>query len=499
MDNLLSMLLSFPVHPLPQQPLSDKQYDESIRSQVERLRKVSDEQLLKLTSGGENVLDIINPALNTIPYAFALLAHARAVHDTFEAVKNNHSTAVAFLWRKILLFLESFDGTQIRYIGSETRDVVEAFAELARKLGDPGAAVAPIGQYMLRLDHSASTLTSTHLLLCQLAMESGAFSCATAVLNKDIVYFPSSNCGQSPQYLCSEQLVAHQYITPDTGLTRRVNIQDIQEYFLFAATVFIGLKQWERAAELLEHVILYPVKDSAVSRIMISAYNKLILVRILLKGKTLSLSRMLSVNSMKVFRLMSRPYAVVADLFECGPASRLREEILAGTTIWEIDGNTGLMSCILTAHQEHQVLTLADVYQTIPISRIAKFTCGSEPGDELVNEEVTKASIERMISRCDFAGSLGQSQRGEAFLSFNAMGSVSNESRMDGELIHALEQIKHVTDDIKTIERLLMHEKEYLIWTHKQKRSGDANSAKLDYTGEELGWTIGVDEDLMAA
>jgi COP9 signalosome complex subunit 3 len=58
MEDLLATLLSFPAHPPPPQPLSDKQYDESIRLQVDNIRKISHKRLLESTTDGESILDV---------------------------------------------------------------------------------------------------------------------------------------------------------------------------------------------------------------------------------------------------------------------------------------------------------------------------------------------------------------------------------------------------------------------------------------------------------
>lgn len=80
MDDLLQRCLSFPPHPPPAHPLSDEKYDEAIRIQVDALKKVNGDKLLLQTTGGENALDVINPALNTVPYAYLLTANHAGTH-----------------------------------------------------------------------------------------------------------------------------------------------------------------------------------------------------------------------------------------------------------------------------------------------------------------------------------------------------------------------------------------------------------------------------------
>tara|TARA_R110002060_G_scaffold66675_1_gene75450 strand:+ start:336 stop:512 length:177 start_codon:yes stop_codon:yes gene_type:complete len=58
MDDLLSKILSFPPHPPPHVPLSDQQYDDGIKDQIEIVKKISGQKMLQQTSGGENMLEV---------------------------------------------------------------------------------------------------------------------------------------------------------------------------------------------------------------------------------------------------------------------------------------------------------------------------------------------------------------------------------------------------------------------------------------------------------
>lgn len=319
------------------------------------------------------------------------------------------------------------------------------------------------------------------------------------MLNHDILYLPGIDSQREPKYICSLHLSGHQYITSESGLTKKINTQDMQEYFMFSGSIFIGLKQWERAAELLVNVVTYPAKDGAVSKIMVEAYKKWILAKVLSDGKVPSLPHTTTGNAAKVFHVIGKPYDVVASLFESGSASRLKAEIAAGTEIWRKDGNTGLMGCILAAYQQHQIRGLSNLYRTISISHIAESTSSAETGAKLATDEAVEGLIMEMISRGELQGVLARSSNGQPFLTFNPTGPVLTESRVEEELAAAMVRIKRMMEDIKTTDHLLTHEKEYLRWAHKQKKAGDANSGN-GYAGEELGWNIGPDdEDLMAA
>jgi hypothetical protein len=57
MDDLLPKLRSFSTN-LGGGALSDQEYDEGIRSQIETVKKISESKLLQHTSKGDNPLDV---------------------------------------------------------------------------------------------------------------------------------------------------------------------------------------------------------------------------------------------------------------------------------------------------------------------------------------------------------------------------------------------------------------------------------------------------------
>jgi hypothetical protein len=61
MDDLLYMFLSFPPYPPPSTPITDQQYDEGIRLQIENLKKIPAKNLLQMTSSGEHALNVSLP------------------------------------------------------------------------------------------------------------------------------------------------------------------------------------------------------------------------------------------------------------------------------------------------------------------------------------------------------------------------------------------------------------------------------------------------------
>ena len=66
MDSILPQLLSFPPHPPPAVPLSDKEYDKQIRSVVQLLNETSAKKLTGGVSGGGDLLDVSQAPCSTV-------------------------------------------------------------------------------------------------------------------------------------------------------------------------------------------------------------------------------------------------------------------------------------------------------------------------------------------------------------------------------------------------------------------------------------------------
>jgi len=76
-------------------------------------------------------LQILNPSVNSIAYAFALRHRISAAVDK----KSTDVVPGGALWNKLVLFLETFDPVQMRYAGQEYRKLVDYAESLARSAG----------------------------------------------------------------------------------------------------------------------------------------------------------------------------------------------------------------------------------------------------------------------------------------------------------------------------------------------------------------------------
>ena len=85
-------------------------------------------------------------------------------------------------------------------------------------------------------------------------------------------------------FLCSNHQTSSTFITPDSGLSAKLEYRDHMQYYLYGAMIYIGLKQWDKALGFLETVLITPAAVNA-SKIQAEAYKKYILVSLLHKGR----------------------------------------------------------------------------------------------------------------------------------------------------------------------------------------------------------------------
>ncbi|KAG0651900.1 COP9 signalosome complex subunit 3 [Hyphodiscus hymeniophilus] len=492
MDSLLPQLLAFPPHPSPQPPLSDSAYDEGIKAQISTLRKSSEKTLRQQTSGGESPLDVINPALNTVPYTFILIAYMSAYSKHGQKVIKLES-----LWDKITIYLETFDARQMRYLGPEFIDVCDRAASISTNAGQRALCIAPIRDALLRLNPSGSVLTGLHIYLIKYALETRSYGVIAPIVEKPVLYYPGANDQLKPKYLCDLSLSPAAYITINSGFLSKLKSLDIMEYFYNSGMIMIGLRRWEDALDCLESVITYPAKEGAVSKVMIEAYKKWALVSILAEGKLLTLPKTTSSSAAKSYHVLAKPYEAVAQIFETGTASRLKAECDYSSSLWQKDSNLGLILQILNAYQRFQIRNLGKVYSKISIPELLNLTMSAETGNKLSGPNEMEALIRNMIQDGSLMATLSNPPGQPAVLAFDNKGPILTEAQMKAEFAAAAARISRVTQNIKQTDHMLTHEKEYIAHMKKQKASMSKFGTHDQGIGGEMDWNVMDDEELM--
>jgi COP9 signalosome complex subunit 3 len=288
------------------------------------------------------------------------------------------------------------------------------------------------------------------------------------------------------------------YITTSSNLTTKLKPMDVLEYFICSGMVYIGLRDWENALQCLENAITYPSKDGFVSKIMVEAYKKWILVGVILDGGPRPLPKSTSSSAAKQYHILAKPYETVALLFETATASRLKAEVDAGVRVWQSDFNTGLLLHVLAAYQQFQIKSLANVYSKISIPEVLSQTTSAETGNKLPSVQAAESLIQGMITNGSLYATMGSAPNSPSVLTFASPGPVLSEADMQRELAASTKRIHALTKEIKQTDRMLTHDKEYIKYVQKQKKSAKSGGGDHGISGTDMDWNAGDDEDLMA-
>lgn len=383
MDALLPQLLSFPPHPEPAKPLSDSEYDKHIKNLIHHINTIPASKLTSGVPGGGDLLDIIDPSKNTLPYLYTLLAHIcnSGGKQKFGSISDSFRPGSA-LWQKMLDFMERFDERQIRYAGTELRRLIDATAIKAQRVSQPWAAIPPIRSAILRVDESGSTFTSSHTTFAHLCLEARAYTAALPVLDHNIYHFPPTTNRSAENsmfpHLSSHHDSSSTFITPDSGLSAKLEYRDHLEFFLYGAMIFMGMKKWKRALLFLEIVMMSPVINN-ISKIQVDAYKKWVLVSLLYKGHPLDLPKTLSQQATKQYHAICKAYDGFAEVFKDGILNeesdqRLIAEANAGEAWWDGDCNRGLIIEVIHAFRQFSVLQLGKTFAALTVADIARRT-----------------------------------------------------------------------------------------------------------------------------
>ena len=148
-----------------------------------------------------------------------------------------------------------------------------------------------IKEALLRLN-SPGVLTSVHVTFLRLSLLSRSYSHALPILERQIFRFPTSSGQAYRKHIerpsCSEHTLGDTFISDASGFSANLTYRDHAKYFLYGAMIYMALQNWDKALHWLSIVISSPVNDS-VTKIMVEAYKKWVLVSLLGHGKVIHL------------------------------------------------------------------------------------------------------------------------------------------------------------------------------------------------------------------
>lgn len=491
-----AQIFNFPPDQAAQEHLSPTEYDQAIRQYIAQLGRISKAVWAVGQLGDQNLLEILDPAVNTIPYLYVLVHQFQSKVDPASSAPNvpDECRPGGELWLKLINFLNVFDPVQIRYVGSEWRIAVEYVDKIVHLTDTPAIGLVPIRTAMSHMDPSLGTFTSLHLLYLRLCHEVRAYYEALLVLDQYIHSFPSQPIAGAEFTLpCANHFTSAGYITQRSGLSERITATDVHEYFLLGANTYLALRQYKQAQLFLEYILTAPTQNVA-SGLMAEAYRKWVLVGCLVDGGPSQTIKTANSHALRTVRTASKAYDTIAEIFQGGDPARLQAEIDVGSQIWSEDGNTGLIREV----QEHQaklyVKNLQKTYAAAPISTVAKWLGQTSAAAE----EYLKALIDDGFLNATTEWSAD----GQQILRFHselATGPrTKTEEQQLSELMVHTKKTNELAEHVKAATQRLSLTKEYVDFAKKKARQKDESGQALGETMDTSWDAYDQDEDMMA-
>ncbi|KAK3403070.1 hypothetical protein B0T20DRAFT_16409 [Sordaria brevicollis] len=492
MDPRLAALQAFP----PADGVDDNNYYKESQEHVKRVREIikKDTQWIRESAG--DILKHVNPAVYSLSYVMVLECLLQAPGwNTQQA----HETLASYMAE----FLLQFDARQIRCKGSIWSDVLKAAYD-DRGLFPASVAAEVVTAALLRLDPSGSVLTSHHCHIVELAYNTGNVEAVLPLIEKPIIYMPAKGMSTS-QPVSDMSLPPPAYINLDTELTYALTSSMVLQYDFISGLCFIERRRWQQAFDALERCVTYPARDGGCSKIMTEAYNKWILVGLLLTGQPPTLPDTTSQAAKKIFAIQGKPYKLLAQAFQSNTAADLiREFEVINSEHLQNEANVELAKLVLAHYQRWQIINMRNIYTTISLEKIRERTQSAETGQPLSTVEAVDQLVQSMIVDGSLQGEIARPTDGSpAFLAFlSAPAQGMSEVEFSAKMNKVAQGIMALQPVIEATNKRLASNREYI--NHTIRRQFDAaREQKLGMQSvgggfEESSFHIEEEEDLMS-
>ncbi|KAL7622994.1 hypothetical protein AAE478_006673 [Parahypoxylon ruwenzoriense] len=467
MDRLASTLLAFPPGANLISLSNDAAYDSSIKIHMNNLSRLLNDYNSELVAHGHQLLQLLNPAVNSLSYLTVLHALILPSPGVVSSVPS------ALVLENLVVFLLSFDARQCRYARAHLQDVLAAAGNNQHL--PSSVAVEVLATAILNLDPTGSILTSSHILLAKLAYNTNNIDPALKVIDKNIVFYPGMANYSEPKYLCDLTLSPPAYISRETSLTSSLKTSSVLEYDLLCGMMYCSRRDWAKAHAAFERVVTYPSRDGGTSKIMVEAYKKWVLVSLLSKGRLGETPSYTATAATKLYGTLGKPYTAVAALFVTDNGQALKAEVEQNAQLWPEDGNLGLIQEVQAAYQKWRVLGLQQIYTKVSLSEIREQTTSAETGVRLEKDEDIETLIQNMVISGMLKGVIEKNDDGTTFLTFLPPSTQLSEHEYAKELTAAAERLKRLHPIFKASNERLGTSKDYIKHVIKEAKQRERN------------------------
>jgi COP9 signalosome complex subunit 3 len=210
-----------------------------------------------MLQGGIDPLEMLDPAANTLGYAY-ILAH--------RSIASENGDEAQVLMPHVTQFTQALKPEQLMGAGDVATLLVKGvvhISELSKDLVWANSSLLRIFDSFRRVHGSENNLTSLHGIVLYHLLRTAHFETAF------------------------DWIIRHDIVSADTRISPLV-YSDVLQYFYYAGLTLIKLRSYEQACYMLEQCVCSPAQS--ISVIQMDAYKKLILVQLIHFGKVRSYS-----------------------------------------------------------------------------------------------------------------------------------------------------------------------------------------------------------------
>ncbi|KAH9983462.1 hypothetical protein BJV77DRAFT_954278 [Russula vinacea] len=387
--------------------------------------------LASVTPAGEDPLDALDAARHTIGVLFILSARLTSTIATA-------APAVPFAY--IQNFCQNLNPEAARRAPERVTMLAKGIAQRAEAPGPVKAAIQPLYDLLTRFAPDLSYLTTIHPIFVTTCAAAGFFSAALPVLAVPISQISTTLC-------------------PD------LRYQDHLTYHYTGGIALAALGRYAEAAEFFELCASAPVADPSIFQV--EAAKKLLLVQLILHGKTLPLPKY---THPTVANLKGTPYNTLVRAYP--NLEQVHAIATKERSAFVADDNYGLLKLVVERAPRWAIRKLTDTYLTLSVPEI-----GRAAGIEDV------AEVRRIV--------VSMIETGEIEASIDADGSVTfaddePAAVSKAEIDRALRVAQEQEQVLRKLEREIARNKDYLQKVRHCSSPGEV-SALVNSTGGHSG------------
>ncbi|XP_022683564.1 COP9 signalosome complex subunit 3 isoform X3 [Setaria italica] len=297
-------------------------------------------------------------------------------------------------------FLTACSADQIRLAPDKFLNVCRVFKDQVMLLNTPIRGIAPLRAAVRKIQASPEQLTPVHaeyLLLCLLAKQ---YKAGLSVLEDDIFEVDQP--------------------------------KDLFLYCYYGGMIYIGLKKFPKASELLHNAVTAPM--SSLNAIAVEAYKKYILVSLIQNGQVPSFPKYTSATAQRNMKNHAQIYVELSTCYGNGRYTDLETFVESNAAVFQSDNNLGLAKQVLSSMYKRNIQRLTQTYLTLSLEDIARSVQLDTPRD-------AEMHVLRMIEDGEIHATINQK---DGMVSFHE----------DPEQYKSVEMVEHIDTSIQRLTAL---------------------------------------------